>query len=179
MSQNDEDALTGKISLLLGDKGVILWWKGNKNLPHQSQNPKPPRLPFIRSQSVPDDGAAKRSMALKAPPINPEEFTLLLKTRLHRGEISYQKEDVEQRLEGWTTPEYIADDLMKKWQSTVDADLQIYQEKNTTTYRVVVNDRKDSKSANKISDSVKGAFDGLGECFSTQLELDNVFDYMF
>lgn len=54
ISQNDEDALIGKISLLLGDMGVVLWWKENKILPHQSQNPKPPRLPFIRSQSIPD-----------------------------------------------------------------------------------------------------------------------------
>lgn len=68
---------------------------------------------------------------------------------------------------------------MKKRQSSVDADLQIYQENNTNNYRVVVNDRKDSKSANKIADSVKGAFDGLGECYYTQLGLDNVFEYTF
>ena len=176
MSQNEEDSLTDKISLLLGAKGVILWWKGNKNVPHQTQNPKPPKRFFARSQSVPDNGAEKSCMALKVTPIGPQGFTLLLKTRLYRGKISYQKEDVEQRLEGWTAPEYIADDLMKKKQSTVDADLQIYQENSTNNYRVVVNDRKDSRLASKIVNSVTGA---IGELYSTQTELDNIFYYPF
>ena len=87
MSQNEEDSLTDKISLLLGAKGVILWWKGNRNVPHQTQNPKPPKRFFVRSQSVPDDGAEKSCMVPKATPIDPQGFTLLLKTRLHRGKI--------------------------------------------------------------------------------------------
>lgn len=181
LSQSEEDALTNEIRLLLGAKGVILWWKGNKNVPRQTQNPKPPKRSPFRSQSVPDDGAGKRSMACKAPliAIDPREFTLLLKTRLHRGKISYQKEDVEQQLEGWTTPEYIANDLMEKKQSTVDADLQIYKQNSTNKYHVVVNDRKDSNSGNKIANSVRGAIDTLGEWYSAQAELDNVLYYPF
>ena len=117
-------------------------------------------------------------MALsEARPIDPQEYTLLLKTRLHRGKISYQKEDVEQRLEGWTVPEYIANDLMKKTQSTVDAVLQIYQENGTKNYRVVVNDRKDSKTGNKIVNSVKYAIDAFGEWFSAQTESNNSLYY--
>lgn len=181
LSQSEEDALTNEIRLLLGAKGVILWWKGNKNVPRQTQNPKPPKRSPFRSQSVPDDGAGKRSMACKAPliTIDPREFTLLLKTRLHRGKISYQKKDVEQQLEGWTTPEYIANDLMEKKQSTVDADLQIYKQNSTNKYHVVVNDRKDSNSGNKIANSVRGAIDTLGEWYSAQAELDNVLYYPF
>lgn len=181
LSQSEEDALTNEIRLLLGAKGVILWWKGNKNVPRQTQNPKPPKRSPFRSQSVPDDGAGKRSMACKAPliAIDPREFTLLLKTRLHRGKISYQKEDVEQQLEGWTTPEYIANDLMEKKQSTVNADLQIYKQNSTNKYHVVVNDRKDSNSGNKIANSVRGAIDTLGEWYSAQAELDNVLYYPF
>lgn len=181
LSQSEEDALTNEIRLLLGAKGVILWWKGNKNVPRQTQNPKPPKRSPFRSQSVPDDGAGKRSMACKAPliAIDPREFTLLLKTRLHRGKISYQKKDVEQQLEGWTTPEYIANDLMEKKQSTVDADLQIYKQNSTNKYHVVVNDRKDSNSGNKIANSVRGAIDTLGEWYSAQAELDNVLYYPF
>ena len=179
VSQNEEEVLTHKLSLLLGAKGVILWWKENKNVPHQTQHPKPPKWPFVRSQSVPDDVAGKRSMALKAPPIDPQEFTLLLKTRLHRGKISYQKEDVEQQLEGWTAPEYLANDLMMKNQSTVDADLQIYQENGTNNFCVVVNDRKDSKSGNKVANSVKGAIDTVGELYhSARTELENVLYYI-
>lgn len=181
LSQSEEDALTNEIRLLLGAKGVILWWKGNKNVPRQTQNPKPPKRSPFRSQSVPDDGAGKRSMACKAPliAIDPREFTLLLKTRLHRGKISYQKKDVEQQLEGWTAPEYIANDLMEKKQSTVDADLQIYKQNSTNKYHVVVNDRKDSNSGNKIANSVRGAIDTLGEWYSAQAELDNVLYYPF
>lgn len=181
LSQSEEDALTNEIRLLLGAKGVILWWKGNKNVPRQTQNPKPPKRSPFRSQSVPDDGAGKRSMACKAPliAIDPREFTLLLKTRLHRGKISYQKKDVEQQLEGWTTPEYIANDLMEKKQSTVNADLQIYKQNSTNKYHVVVNDRKDSNSGNKIANSVRGAIDTLGEWYSAQAELDNVLYYPF
>lgn len=181
LSQSEEDALTNEIRLLLGAKGVILWWKGNKNVPRQTQNPKPPKRSPFRSQSVPDDGAGKRSMACKAPliAIDPREFTLLLKTRLHRGKISYQKKDVEQQLEGWTAPEYIANDLMEKKQSTVNADLQIYKQNSTNKYHVVVNDRKDSNSGNKIANSVRGAIDTLGEWYSAQAELDNVLYYPF
>jgi len=152
VTQTEEDALTNEISLLLGAKGVILWWKGNKNMPHQTENPKPPNRSFSRSQSVPDDGAGKRSMALTATLLDPLEFTLLLKTRLHRGKISYQKADVEEQLEGWTAPEYIANDLQKK-QATVDADLEIYQEKSTNNYHVVVTDCRVSISGNKIANS--------------------------
>ena len=181
MTQNEEDDLTNQIDLLLGAKGVVLWSKGNQTVPHQIQNPRPPKRSFVRSQSVPDYGAGKRSMAQnEARPIDPQEFTLLLKTRLHRGKISYQKEDVEQRLEGWTAPEHIANDLMKKTQSTVDADLQIYQENGTNNYRVVVNDRKDSKTGHTIANSVKGAIGTLGEwCAAALSESGNFLDYKF
>ena len=105
--------------------------------------------------------------------IDPLKFTLLLKTRVHRGEISYQEEDVEQRFEGWTAPEYIANDLRKKCQATVVADLQIYQENSTNNYRVVVNDRKDSKTGNKIANTIKGAIGTLGELYLAQTSEPN------
>ena len=171
VTQNEEDSLTNQISLLLGAKGVVLWWKGNNTAPHQTQNPKPPKQSFVRSQSVPDYGAEKRSMALsEVGTIDPLRYTLLLKTRLHRGKISYQKEDVEQRLEGWTAPEYIASDLMKKFHSTVDGDLQIYQENGTNNYDVVV---IDSKTGNKIVNSIKGAFDTFSDWCSAQTGPNN------
>ena len=171
VTQNEEDDLTNQISLLLGAKGVVLWSKGNQTVPHQTQNPKSSKRSFARSQSAPDYCAEKRSMALsKAHPTNPREYTLLLKTRLHRGKISYQKEDVEQRLEGWTAPEYIASDLMKKFHSTVDGDLQIYQENGTNNYDVVV---IDSKTGNKIVNSIKGAFDTFSDWCSAQTGPNN------
>ena len=178
VTQDEEDALTNQISLLLCAKGVVLWSRGNQTVPRQTQNPRPPKRFFDRSQSVPDHGTGKRSMALnEARPIDPRKFTLLLKTRLHRGKISYQEEDIEQRLEGWTAPEYITDDLMKKNQSTVDADLQIYQENCTNNYHVVVHDRKDSKTGNKIVNSVKYAIDAFGEWCLAQTESNDSLYY--
>ena len=142
--QYQEDALTAKINRLLGAKGVILWWKGNEDVPHQTQNLKASRRSLPRSQSVPNDGARKRSMELEAPP----KFTLLLKTRLHCGKISYEKEDVEQQHEGWTAPDDIAKDLMKK--KPVNADLQVYQENGTNNYRVIVNEREGSRDRDVV-----------------------------
>ena len=146
--QHQEDALTAKINRLLGAKGVILWWKGNEDVPHQTQNLKAPRRSLPRSQSVPNDGARKRSMELEAPPLDPQKFTLLLKTRLHCGKISYEKEDVEQQHEGWTAPDDIAKDLMKK--KPVNADLQVYQENGTKNYHVIVNEHEGSRDRDDV-----------------------------
>jgi len=146
--QYQEDALKADINRLLGAKGVILWWKGNEDVPHQTQNLKAPRWSLLRSQSVPNDGAGKRSMELEAPRLDPQKFTLLLKTRLHRGKISYEKPDVEQQHGGWTVPDDIARDLMKK--KPVNADLQVYQENGTNNYRVVVNEREGSRDRDVV-----------------------------
>ncbi|XP_078380073.1 uncharacterized protein LOC144663015 [Oculina patagonica] len=168
-SQNGEDAITSKIKHLLGDKGIILWWKETEESLVEAKKPKRAIL-FSRSKSLPGDGAAKGSVGHNAPLINPEEFTLLLKTRLHHGRISYQEEDVKQRLQGWTAPEYIANDLMEKRTSTAHAELLIYRENNTGNFRVVVNDEKDSKSVGKLVDSVKGGIQDVGDYLSSQLE---------
>lgn len=143
-------------------------------MPHQTQNPMPTKPSFLRSQSVPDDGAAEGSMGPEGFPIDPQKFTLLLKTRLCRGKISYEKKHVKHQQEGWRAPDYIADDLMEK--NPIDADLQVYQENNTNSYRVVVNDRRGSKVA-KIANNLTGAIDTLGELWSGHTELDNVFYY--
>jgi len=144
-------------------------------VPHQTQNPRPTKPSFLRSQSVPDDGAAEGSMGPEAPPLDPQKFTLLLKTRLCRGKISYEKKHVKHQQEGWRAPDYIADDLMAK--NPIDADLQVYQENSTNRYRVVVNGRRGSNVANKIANSLTGAIDTLGELWSSHTELENVFYY--
>ncbi|XP_020605380.1 uncharacterized protein LOC110044214 isoform X2 [Orbicella faveolata] len=161
MSQDEEDALTREVRLHLGEKGEILWRKGNKNPLHQTQKPKRP-LQYRRSQSLPErDGMAERSQTRIAKrPMNPSESTLLLKARLRDGIISYQDE------EGWKPPKEIEDDLMRKWRSTADAELLIYQENTVGRYRVVVN--KES-FISQVGDSLKETFfgnSGTG-CLST------------
>jgi len=150
MSQNEEDALTRRLRLLLGEKGEILWWKRNKNPLHQTQNPKHP-LQYRRSQSLPErDGMAERSqMGIAKGRISPNQSTLLLKTRLRHGIISYQNE------EGWKPPKEIEDDLRRKWRSTADAELLIFQENTVGRYRVVVNEES---FISQVGDSLKETF---------------------
>ena len=81
-------------------------------------------------------GARPKESNTSSSLIDPQRFTLVLKTRLYRGKISYEKDDVEQQLEGWTAPDEIANDLMKK--KPVNANLQVYQENGRNNYRVVV-----------------------------------------
>ena len=148
MSQDEEDALTRRVRLHLGEKGEILWRKGNKNPLHQTQNPKRP-LQYRRSESLPKrDGMAERSqMRIVKRPIDPSESTLLLKARLRHGIISYQNE------EGWKPPKEIEDDLMKTLRSTADAELLIYQENTVGRYRVVVN--KEESFISQVGDRLK------------------------
>ena len=59
-------------------------------------------------------GARPKESNTSSSLIVPQRFTLVLKTRLYRGKISYEKDDVEQQLEGWTAPDEIANDLMNE-----------------------------------------------------------------
>jgi len=140
VSQSEEDALTRSVSLLLGEKGEILWWKRHKNLLHQTKTPKRP-FQDCRSQPLPEcDGKAERvEVGTAKRPVNPNDSTLLLKTRLRHGRISYRDEDVNKTTEGWKPPKEIEDGLMKKWRSTADAELLIYQENMDGVYVVFVN----------------------------------------
>ena len=135
----DENAITGRIKEVLGDKGGIFWCKGY-SFPQEQSSKRPSRL--RRSESLPE-GAARRSVELRAQRKNVEVSTLVLKTRLRYGEISYQDKDVEMISEGWAPPQEIVDNLLKQWRSTSDAELLIYRDNETGNDRVVV--KEDSK----------------------------------
>ncbi len=159
VSQNGEAAITDRINLLLGDKGVILWWKGNRYSLLETKNPKRASQ-FNRSISLPDEGAAKRStMGFFERPISPEASLILLKTRLRHGTISYLDEDVEKRLEGWMAPKQMEDDLMKQWRSTADAELLIYQENGTERNLVTI--VKEGSKLLQWADSLKDVWQNL------------------
>lgn len=155
MSQNEEDALTRSVKLLLGEKGEILWWKRNRNSPHQTENAKRSSQ-YRRSQFLPEyDGMAERSqIGIDQRPINPNECTLRLRTRLRYGRISYRDEDLDKTTEGWNPPKELEANLMKKWRSTADAELLIYQEHKTGRYRVVV--------ITQVGSSLKETFQNVG-----------------
>ena len=67
--------------------------------------------------------------------------TLVLKTRLQNGAISYEEGDVKYRKGDWTPPIEIENRLSKEGQSADDVELAIYahEEDGTTTYRVITN----------------------------------------
>ncbi len=159
VSKNEEDAITDRINLLLGDKGVILWWKGDKYSLPETKNLKRTSQ-FNRSISLPDEGAAKRSgMGFFERSISPEASSILLKTRLRYGTISYLDEDEEKRLERWMAPKQMEDYLMKQWRSTADAELLIYQE-NETEINLVTIVKKGSKLL-QWADSLKNVWQNL------------------
>ena len=91
-------------------------------------------------------------------PINPKEFTLLLKTRLRRGRISYDESDVW--LKGWTACERMEGDLLREWQSTNLAELLVFRENKTGNERTLV--MKDFETGMRPSKSIKGLLESFG-----------------
>ncbi|KAJ7376871.1 hypothetical protein OS493_031749 [Desmophyllum pertusum] len=107
-------------------KVVIIVCNDKGNVSHNDED-----VITNRIKQLLDYEAAAKSMEHDAHLINPEEFTLLLETRLRHGRISYADEDVKQRLDGWTISEYLAKNLLKDWKSTAEAELLIYGENKT------------------------------------------------
>ena len=132
-SQREEESITARIKELIGEKGLIFWW---------NRNSKTKRSVFRRSQPLPAPAGSiemptKGELSTHAErPINPKDFTLVLKTRLHRGRISYDEIDV--RLEGWRACEKMEDNLLREWQSTNIAELLVFRENKSGNERTVV-----------------------------------------
>ena len=125
-----------KVKERLVDKNVQILWKQNEGTNHPT---------FTRSLSCPgSEGQSTRSTkkgsgsSQAAPPINPEDLTLLLKTRLRHGKISYDEKDVKERKKGWTAPQGMSDELLARWQSTINAELCISQNTKTGDHHIVV-----------------------------------------
>ena len=115
---------------------MVFWGKGNKKTK--------------RSHSPPASNLALSTHVERS--INPEEFTLVLKTRLLQGKISYDEKDVKVRLEGWTASWMMTDNLFREWQTTNSAELSVYRENKTGNERTVVRD---------LESRFKGALLGL------------------
>ena len=92
-------------------------------------------------------------------PINPEEFTLVLKTRLRQGRISYDESDV--RLKGWTACEKMEGNLLREWQSTNIAELLLFRENKTGKERTLV--IKDFETRMKsLGESIEALLESFG-----------------
>ena len=156
ISAREEESITAPIEELLGEKGLIFWWK---------RSTKTKRSVFSRSQSHPAPTGSiemptKGELSTDVErPINPEEFTLVLKTRLRQGRISYDESDV--RLEGWRACGKMEDNLLREWQSTNIAELLVFRENKTGKERTLV--IKDFETRVKsLRESIKGLLESFG-----------------
>ena len=156
ISSREEETITAQIEELLGQKGKIFWWK-------RSTKTKP--SVFSRSQSHPaPTGSVEiptkgELSTLVKRPINPKEFTLVLKTRLRQGKISYDESDV--RLEGWTACREMEGNLLRKWQSTKIAELLVFRENKTGEERTLV--IKDFETRMKsLGESIRDLLESFG-----------------
>ena len=154
-SEIKADAITERIKEVLVDKNVKILWKRDESTD---------RSPFTRSWFCPSsEGRATKSTpkmgsgtTQAASPTNPDDLILLLKTRLRHGEISYDEQDVDVRVEGWTAPQKMADQLLVRWRSTIDAELRIYQNTKTGDHEIVVN-----KATSQMVDTVTGTLQSV------------------
>ena len=64
-----------------------------------------------------------------------------------RGKISYDKKDVKKRVGEWTVPQFMAESLLRKWQTTESAELAVYRDLKTGNERTVVTEESRFKTA--------------------------------
>ena len=86
---------------------------------------------------------------------------MVFKTRLRLGKISYDEKDVNVRVEGWTAPQKMAEDLLRKWQTTNNVELSVYRENKTGNERTVVTDDLESRVSG-LRENIKGALGLFG-----------------
>ena len=136
-----EDTITDEITKILGEKVRIVWWRGTFSPPEQFSRRS---APFHLSQFLPE-GSPKGSADRRTLPKHFKESTLVLKTRLRHGRISY---DEAERSGEWTPVKGIEDSLFNTWQSAPNVELMIYEQRENgkTQFRVFVKDDRFSNN---------------------------------
>ena len=150
LTPGEEESIRATIMRLLGKKGLVFWCK---------ENNKTKRSSFSRSHSLPASDLAHSTHVER--PINPEESTLVFKTRLRLGKISYDEKDVKVRLEGWTAPQKMAENLLTEWHTNNNVEFSVYRENKTGNERIVVTPDWESRVSG-LGESFKGAFGCVG-----------------
>ena len=156
ISPREEESITARIEELLREKGLIFWWKRSTKTKHPVLSRSQSHPAPAGSTETPTKGELSTHVER---PINPEEFTLVLKTRLRQGRISYDESDV--RLKGWTACREMEDNLLRKWQSTNIAELLVFRENKTGKERTLV--IKDFETRMKsLGESIKALLESFG-----------------
>ena len=150
LTPGEEESIRATIMRLLGKKGLVFWCK---------ENNKTKRSSFSRSHSLPASDLAHSTHVER--PINPEESTLVFKTRLRLGKISYDEKDVKVRLEGWTAPQKMAENLLREWHTINNAEFSVYRENKTGNECTVVTPDWGGRVSG-LGESFKGALGRVG-----------------
>ncbi|CAH3152788.1 unnamed protein product [Porites evermanni] len=150
LAPGEEESITATIMGLLGKKGLVFWCREN----NQTKRPI-----VSRSHSLPASNLAPSTHVER--PINPKEFTLVFKTRLRLGKISYDEKDVKVRAEGWTAPQKMVENLLRKWHTISNVELSVYRENKTGNDRTVVTEDLESRVSG-LGESFKGALGRVG-----------------
>ena len=150
LAPREEESITATIMGLLGKKGLVFWCREN----NQTKRPI-----VSRSHSLPASNLAPSTHVER--PINPKEFTLVFKTRLRLGKISYDEKDVKVRAEGWTAPQKMVENLLRKWHTISNVELSVYRENKTGNDRTVVTEDLESRVSG-LGESFKGALGRVG-----------------
>ena len=119
-------------------------------------NNKTKRSSLSRSHSLPASNRVPSTHVER--PLNPEEFTLVFKTRLRLGNISYNEKDVKVKQEGWTAPQKMVKNLFREWRTISNVELSVYRENKTGDERTVVTEDWESRVSG-LGESVKGALE--------------------
>ena len=125
----------------------------------QGKQKKTKRPIVSRSHSLPASHLAPLTRVER--PINPIEFTLVFKTRLRRGKISYDEKDVKVRLEGWRAPQRMVENLLRKWHTINNVELSVYRDNKTGNEHTVVTEDWESRVSG-LGESFKGALGLVG-----------------
>ena len=150
LAPDEEESITATIMGLLGKKGLVFWCRENNKT----------KRPIVgRSHSLPDSNLAPSTYVER--PINPKEFTLVFKTRLRLGKISYDEKDVKVRAEGWTAPPKMVENLLGKWHTINNVELSVYRENKTGNDRTVVTEDLESRVSG-LGESFKGVLGRVG-----------------
>ena len=82
----------------------------------------------------------------------------MLHTRLRKGNISYEKQDVLHRKKEWEATGYFTRDLHAKWQSIANAELKVYQNAEGVVHTVVNSEGQTAENLMKQANDLIGHF---------------------
>ena len=128
--------ITDKVESILLEKGVVLWCRGRIQESESciASAAQIQDWQHVAFPTVDDD-----------PHTDTLNKTLMLKTSIRYGVISYKQSDVIERKKSWNPPSELVSDLLHKWKDVPIAGLEIFSDKKSGVLRAVVRDSSISR----------------------------------